>query len=613
MKMKSHGVKKLWIVLLAFLFLFGVMEVSAAIPSDAVSWCGHSYKIYKNRMTPQEEQAFCKAQGGYLASITSPEENEFIVSYMNKMGITSNLGFGGTDHGHEGNWTWLSGETWNYSNWDYGEPNNGFYSSDGQDYTHMYPWGTWDDYYGQWDQYTELKDAFICEWGGRIDLSKLSANSFVLGTTKYTYDGNAKCPTVFAYYNGNKSAPLNATYDYTVEYTNNVKAGTAKVVIKGIGRYTGSVTKTFTIQSSCDVSGHKFGSWVVTKKATTSAAGSQKRTCSVCGKVETKSIPKLVSGNDGKSNTKWDKALKNDGILFHNHSKLAVSNKPTKKVTFDVIDDAKITAVWTYHWNVPSTLDMSKQYISIVNAKTNKEVYKGKVQADKGSGRKNVNWYVFPNITLPAGEYIVKDTHAASWSWTKETNKQGMCGVTGYYPDSSKYTYNRTYAVGQKLGIWRDAANAYYPPYFTWTSSDKSVATVNSKGVVTCKKKGTVTITAKNGKSKYIYKVKISDHWEPVGMSGTSTGISMKVTVKKVYKDKIVVEVGNTLSSKLQIYFEYLQFGKKKITFKKKTYTTIPAKGSTTLTLKSPTDFSGKIDLNDVVDGRLQYSIRYKK
>ena len=42
-----------------------------------------------------------------------------------------------------------------------------------------------------------------------------------------------------------------------------------------------------------DAAGHKFSDWNVTKAATCTAAGSQTRTCSVCGKTETKTVAKL--------------------------------------------------------------------------------------------------------------------------------------------------------------------------------------------------------------------------------------------------------------------------------------------------------------------------------
>ena len=43
----------------------------------------------------------------------------------------------------------------------------------------------------------------------------------------------------------------------------------------------------------------------------------------------------------------------------------------------------------------------------------------------------------------------------------------------------------------------------------TWTSSNKSVATVNSKGKVTAKKKDSATITAKVGNKKYKCKITV--------------------------------------------------------------------------------------------------------
>lgn len=60
-----------------------------------------------------------------------------------------------------------------------------------------------------------------------------------------TYNGNHKRPTpTVKDANGNT---LVRNQDYTVEYTNNQNVGTAVVTIKGCGKYTGTVTTTFTI------------------------------------------------------------------------------------------------------------------------------------------------------------------------------------------------------------------------------------------------------------------------------------------------------------------------------------------------------------------------------
>ena len=59
-----------------------------------------------------------------------------------------------------------------------------------------------------------------------------------------TYTGKALTPAPVV---KDGSLTLKKGTDYTLKYANNVNAGTAKVTVTGIGNYTGSVTKTFTI------------------------------------------------------------------------------------------------------------------------------------------------------------------------------------------------------------------------------------------------------------------------------------------------------------------------------------------------------------------------------
>lgn len=68
--------------------------------------------------------------------------------------------------------------------------------------------------------------------------------SVSLSSTKYTYDGNAKKPTVKV--TNGKTVLKNGT-DYTVAYSANKNVGTATVTVKGKGNYTGSKKVTFVI------------------------------------------------------------------------------------------------------------------------------------------------------------------------------------------------------------------------------------------------------------------------------------------------------------------------------------------------------------------------------
>lgn len=73
-------------------------------------------------------------------------------------------------------------------------------------------------------------------------LADLKYYTAVLAQTSYEYDGKAKQPSVTI-------EGLAEGTDFTVSYKNNVNAGTATVVIEGMGNYTGKLTKTFEIKA----------------------------------------------------------------------------------------------------------------------------------------------------------------------------------------------------------------------------------------------------------------------------------------------------------------------------------------------------------------------------
>ena len=73
----------------------------------------------------------------------------------------------------------------------------------------------------------------------------ISNGTVTLAKTSYTYTGSAKKPGVTV--TNSAGTTLTAGTDYTVSYSSNTNAGTAKVTVTGAGDYTGSVTKSFTI------------------------------------------------------------------------------------------------------------------------------------------------------------------------------------------------------------------------------------------------------------------------------------------------------------------------------------------------------------------------------
>ena len=136
------------------------------IPSDAVKFNGHSYYVYNldTVRTWNEAKQYCENLGGYLATITTPEENEFVYSYLKMNFGYERAYFGFTDQDEEGVWLWDNGEESSYTNWHSGEPNGENSNEDFAMFYYKYSDGTWND--GDFGQRTVNSGVvFICEWG----------------------------------------------------------------------------------------------------------------------------------------------------------------------------------------------------------------------------------------------------------------------------------------------------------------------------------------------------------------------------------------------------------------------------------------------------------------
>ena len=90
--------------------------------------------------------------------------------------------------------------------------------------------------------YTGTKEATF-EIIGK-DINEDSNIRVTLEETSYTYDGTEKKPKVTV---KDGETVLVENTNYTVEYSNNINAGTGKVTIIGKGNYSGKIEKTFTI------------------------------------------------------------------------------------------------------------------------------------------------------------------------------------------------------------------------------------------------------------------------------------------------------------------------------------------------------------------------------
>ena len=141
-------------------------EYESLVPNNAVEFNNHYYYIYETDAvkTWEEAKQYCEEQGGYLATITSQEEDEFVYSYLSNNFDYEGAYFGFTDQDEEGTWVWDNGEIGFYTNWHLGEPNSENFNENYAMYYRKYSDGSWND--GDFSDGTEEgKKIFICEWG----------------------------------------------------------------------------------------------------------------------------------------------------------------------------------------------------------------------------------------------------------------------------------------------------------------------------------------------------------------------------------------------------------------------------------------------------------------
>jgi hypothetical protein len=146
-------------ILITFLAM-GIGSVSAAVPNPAN---GHFYELVNAagidwsaaRAAASEMTQGGPLCSGHLATVTSQEENNFIVSAFTA-GALSNKWIGGFQDGANSStvndgWQWVTGEPWSYTNWNSGEPSNHHHTQGYEDaVTFWADSGNWNDAPSEW-------------------------------------------------------------------------------------------------------------------------------------------------------------------------------------------------------------------------------------------------------------------------------------------------------------------------------------------------------------------------------------------------------------------------------------------------------------------------------
>ncbi|MBQ1992688.1 MAG: Ig domain-containing protein, partial [Clostridia bacterium] len=183
--------------------------------------------------------------------------------------------------------------------------------------------------------------------------------------------------------------------------------------------------------------------------------------------------------------------------------------------------------------NAPSSVSLNKSKITIGIGETfdfNSSIPSGTASYSRSFYSYNSN---IVSINKAGGLATGKSVGSATIRVTTHNDKNAYADVTVKKAPTS-VSLNKTSAtlgVGEKIDLNSKLPSGEASRVVTYTTADKSIATVDGSGVVTAKKTGTVIITAKtyNGKTATC---KITVKKAPTGVSLNKTSVSLKVGEK---------------------------------------------------------------------------------
>ena len=173
--------KLLKVFMVTSIFWAGMVGTSFAVQwTTGTGANGHFYDVVLSTVPWTIAKVDAETAGGYLATITSAEEQAFIETLVTPYFINSGTGVAGfklggfqpagsTEPGD--GWQWVTAEVWSYANWAGGEPNN---TGGNEAYLYLDERFSW-----QWNDYLNV-DAFYNPQGYIVESAAVPEPSTLL-------------------------------------------------------------------------------------------------------------------------------------------------------------------------------------------------------------------------------------------------------------------------------------------------------------------------------------------------------------------------------------------------------------------------------------------------
>ncbi len=284
---------------------------------------------------------------------------------------------------------------------------------------------------------------------------ELSTCTVSLSSTSLTYNGKARTPSV-TITSGNKT--LTQGTDYKVSYSNNTNVGTATVTITGIGNYTGTVMKTFTIKPAA--------SSISSVKNTTSGI-------SVTWKKVTGATGYYIYRKTGSGS--WSKYK-------------TITSGSTVSFT-----DTAVTSGKSYSYRVYAYASTGTSSASA--SKTLRRLSGGKISSlTNTSSGIIVKW---SKITGASGYYIYRKSSGGSYSLIKTITS----GSTVSYTDTVVKSKNGTTYLYYVVPYYKNSSGAIAKGTYANTKTTVRLTTVSLSSVKNSSSKKMTVKWAKNSKA----------------------------------------------------------------------------------------------------------------
>lgn len=455
-------------------------------PISTVNYNGHTYSLFEELGTWEDDEKRCLSMGGYLATVTSEGEQRAIESLLVN---TKRIGYFLGGYRENNSFAWVTGEKFEYSNWLESQPDN---YKGVENYIEIYPGvNKWNDV--SLDALGEFGRGFICE-----KVSDINVSNVTISQQNIFFNKKGATASITA-----TVSPDNATNKSLAWKSSNTAVAT---VLNGKVTAISNGTAVITVTTQ---EGNKTASCTVTVnipkpvvKVTGVTLNQKDTTLTTKGKT-LKLNSQVIPSDAANKNVTWRSS--NTSVASVDQKGTITAKKNGTAIITVTTADGNKTAVCKITVKIPAPVKVTAKSISL--SKKSITLYKGKTYTLKAkvtpsNYKSGISWSSSNRNTTVSNSGKLTANKAGKSTITVRTNnnKTAICNVRVKEITSKRVTLNKrsiTLYKGEKYSLKATVKPRNSTDSKKWSTSNKKYATVSNKGTITAVSKGKCNITVK--------------------------------------------------------------------------------------------------------------------